>query len=80
MFVRFTGTGAIVVVIVGSLDLQIPVQSVPITTKVLSSNPSHGKVYSIQHCVIKIVSDFRKVGGFLRELRFSPPVIVTTTI
>jgi hypothetical protein len=31
------------------LDLQLPVQSVPITTKVVSSNPVHGKVYSIQH-------------------------------
>ena len=33
--------GAIVVVIVWYLDLQLPVQSVPITTKVVSSNPSH---------------------------------------
>jgi hypothetical protein len=24
--------------------------SVPITTKVVSSNPAHGEVYSIQHC------------------------------
>ena len=29
------------------------VQSVPITTKVVSSNPVHGEVYSIQHYVIK---------------------------
>jgi len=34
------------------------VQSVPITTKVVSSNPVHGEMYSIQHCVIKFVSDF----------------------
>jgi hypothetical protein len=27
------------------LDLQLPVQSVPITTKVASSNPVHGEVY-----------------------------------
>jgi len=33
------------------------VQSVPITTKVVSSNPVHGEVYWIQHDVIKIVSD-----------------------
>ena len=26
------------------LDLQLPVQSVPITTKVVSLNPTHGKV------------------------------------
>jgi hypothetical protein len=28
-------------------------QSVPITTKVVSSNPVHGEVYSIQHYMIK---------------------------
>jgi hypothetical protein len=33
-------------------------QSVPITTKVVSSKPVHGEVYSMQHYVIKlIVSD-----------------------
>jgi hypothetical protein len=42
------------------------VQSVPITTKVVSSNPIHGKVYSIQHYVIKFASDLWQVGGFLR--------------
>ena len=48
------------------VDLQLSVQSVPITTKVVSSNPVHGKVYSIQHYVIKFVSDLRQVNGFLR--------------
>jgi hypothetical protein len=43
----------------------ILMQSVPITTKVVNSNPIHGKVYSIQHYVIKFVSDLRQVGGFL---------------
>jgi len=38
-------------------DLQLPVQSVPITTKVVSSNPACGEVYSIQQYVIKFVSD-----------------------
>ena len=28
----------------------------PVTTKVVNSNPVHGEVYSIQHCVIKFVS------------------------
>jgi hypothetical protein len=28
------------------LDLQLPVQSMSITTQVVSSNPVHGKVYS----------------------------------
>ena len=39
-------------------------QSVPITTKVTSSNPVHGEVYLIQHYVIKFVSDMRQVGEF----------------
>jgi hypothetical protein len=39
--------------------------TVLITTKVVSSNPVHGKVYSIQHYVMKFVSDLRKVCGFL---------------
>ena len=38
----------VVVVIILLLDLQLPVQSVPITTKVVNSNPAHGEVYSIQ--------------------------------
>jgi hypothetical protein len=37
----------------------------PITIKVVSSNPVHGEVNSIQHNVIKFVSDLRQVGGFL---------------
>ena len=57
-------TGAVVVVIVWQVDLLLPVQSVPITTKVVSSNPLHDEMYSIQHYVIKFVSDMRKVGSF----------------
>ena len=34
-------------------------QSVPITTKVVSSNPVHGELYSIQHYVVKFVGDLR---------------------
>jgi hypothetical protein len=41
---------------------------VSITTKVVSSNPIHGEVYSIQHYVIKFVNDFWQVGGFLQLL------------
>ena len=33
-----------------------------------------GKVYSIQHYVIKFVNDLRQVGGFLWVLRFPPPL------
>ena len=62
------------------MDLQLPVQSVPITTKVVSLNPIHSEVYSIQHYVIKFVSDLQQVGGFLRVLRFPPPIELTATI
>ena len=39
-----------------------------------------GDVYSIQHYVIKFVNDLRQVGGFLRELRFPPPIKPTVMI
>jgi hypothetical protein len=55
----------------------LPVQSVPITTKVVSLTPVHGEVYSIQHYVIKFVSDLRQVGGFLSVLWFPPPIKLT---
>ena len=68
------------VVIVWWLDIQLPVKSVPIVTKFVSSNPVHGEVYSIQHYLITFVSDLRQVGGFLRVLRFPPPIKLTATI
>ena len=43
-------------------DLQLPVQSLPINTKVVSLNPVHGEVYLMQHYVMKFVSDLRQVG------------------
>ena len=57
------------VVIVLYLDLQLPVQSVPIPTNVVSSNPAPGGLCSMQHYVVKFVSDLRQVGGFLGVLR-----------
>ena len=39
-----------------------------------------GEVCSIQHYVIKFVSDLRQVGGFLLVLRFLPPIKLTATI
>jgi hypothetical protein len=50
------------------------------STEVESSNPVNGEVYSIQHNVMKFVSDFRQVGGLLQVLRFPPPIKLTTTI
>jgi hypothetical protein len=66
----------VVVVIVWLLDLHLPMQSVLITTNVVSSNPTR----VIQDYVIKFVSDLRQVGGFLRVLRFPPPIKLTATI
>ena len=63
-----TFQGAIVVMIVWQLDLSLPMQSVTITTNLVSSNPVH---------VIKFVSDLRQFGGFLLVLR-SPPLIKMT--
>ena len=38
---------AVMVVIIWSLDLQLPMQSVPITTNIVSSNLDQGEVYNI---------------------------------
>jgi hypothetical protein len=59
------------------MDLQLTVQLVSITAKVVSFNPTHGEVYSIQYYVIKFVSDLQKVCGFLP---FLPSIILTVTI
>jgi hypothetical protein len=56
------------------------VQSVPITTKVVSSNLSHGEVFSKQHYVIKFATDLRQVGGFLWVLWFPPSIKLTATL
>ena len=61
------------------LDLQLPVQLVPITTKVVRSSPAYGEVYSLQLYVIKFFSNLRQVDGFLRVLWF-PPIKLTVTI
>ena len=60
--------------ILSKLDSQLLMQSVPITTKVVSLNPTHSQVYSIQHYVIKFVRNLLQVGGFLWVLQFPPPI------
>jgi hypothetical protein len=56
------------------------VNSVPITTIVVSLNPADGEVYSMQHYLIKFVSDLQQAGGFFRGLWFPPPIKLTATI
>ena len=55
-------------------------QSVSITTNVVSLNPVHCDVYSIQLYVIKFVSDLRQVSGFLWVFWFPPPIKLTVRI
>jgi hypothetical protein len=55
-------------------------QSVSITTEVVSSNPVQAELYSIQHYVIKFVNALRQVGGFLQALRFPPTIKRTAAI
>ena len=56
--IHYIISGVIVGVIEWYLALQLPMQSVPITTKVVSSNLFHGEVYLIQHYVIMFVGYF----------------------
>jgi len=55
------------------LDLQLSMQSVPMTTIVVGSNPAHGEVCWIQHYVIKVVGGLRRVDDDVRILRFALP-------
>jgi len=55
-------------------------QSVPITTNIVSLNPTYGDVYLIQHYVIKFVSYLRQMGGFLWVFQFPPSIKLTTMI
>ena len=50
------------------MDLQLPMQSVPITTNIVSLNPAQDVVYSIQHYVIKFVSDLQQIGCWMGTL------------
>ena len=42
--------------------------------------PRYWEVYSIQHYVIKYISDLQQVSGFHGVLRFPPPIKLTLTI
>ena len=48
------------------LDLQLPMQSVPISSNIVGLNPAHSKVHSMQHYAkMKFISDLPQVGGLL---------------
>jgi hypothetical protein len=59
----------------GCMVVGLPMQLVPIATKVVGLNPVRGKVYSIQHCWIKCVNDLRQYRGRW----FSPGTPVSST-
>ena len=61
---------AFVIEIVWQLDLYLPMQSVPIAIKFVSSNPTQA-MCTQQHYVIKFVSDLWQVGGFLSGISVS---------
>ena len=75
--VNFGGWDSVMIMIARSLDFQLQMHLVLITTKVVNSNPAYGEVYSIQHYVIKIVSNLGQICSFLR---FPPPINLTATI
>ena len=54
------------------VDLQLTMQSGPITTRVANSNQFRSWRGVFKHYVIKFVIDLLQVGGFLRVLLFLP--------
>ena len=54
--------------------LSLILGAVVLRTEIVSSNPAYGEVYSMQHYVIKFVSDF------FRVLQFPPTIKLTATI
>jgi hypothetical protein len=67
----------VIIVIVRFLDIGGMVDHHCVGT---SPESRSGDVYSLQHYVIKFVSDLRHVGGFLTLLRFPPPIKLIATI
>ena len=70
----------VVVVIVGFTTAFYLLQSLSITTKVVSSNYAPDEVLPIQLYVITVVSDLLQVDGCLLVLPFPPLIKLTTTI
>ena len=65
---------AVVVVIVWQFDSQLPLQSVPITTIVVSLNPTQTR-WTRYNIVLKNgANDLRQVNVFIRILWFSSPI------
>ena len=63
-----------------SIVSQYFLQSVDITTEVVSSNPVHGGYAWYNIYVIKFVSHLRQVSDYLQALWFPPPIKLTATM
>jgi len=63
--------GTVMSVIVRQLDIQLPMQSVPITIDVVSSNRDQGEVYKIMWWSLSLTCDrsvvFSGYSGFLNQ-------------
>jgi hypothetical protein len=70
------GYGVVVVVIVEFIAYSINAYH----TKGFEFESPSGDMYSIQHYVIKFVSDLQQVGGFLRVLWFRTSIKLIATI
>jgi hypothetical protein len=55
-------------------------QSVPITTKVVSLNPAHDDVYWIQHYVITFVSDRHNITEILLKVALNTIIDFTSLL
>ena len=64
--------GAVVVMIIWQFDFQLQAQSVPINTNAVSSNPAHGKVYSIQLYMIHFSATSDRTMVFSTSTSVSP--------
>jgi hypothetical protein len=55
----------------GQLDFQLPMQSVPITTDVMSSNLDQGEVYKIMWYSLSVTCDWSVVfSGYIQKIIF----------
>ena len=72
--------GVVVAVIVWSLDLQLPMQSVPITTDGVSSNLDQGGIGVKQQSLIQSLNQGRCLRLCDKVCHFCPPIKLTATI
>ena len=64
----------------GSLFIYWTIQYKTCFLRLFSLNPVHGEVCSIQHYVIKFVSDLRQAWDLLRVLQLPPSIKLTAKI